>query len=286
VQTFYGQAEKLQMTVAFDCMWRFPNENPVKTTMREDRPLLDEVIKHDNFKDPDFKFQKFFSNLGYRAAWGSLHGDALWKEMYKLKEWYHMRHYLQIDKFDERISMELAIVVALLTLVPQVLLIIYNFLVLSNEQGKLQSINFVTLWDFAFILFFVFRALMMTLTFNDLYDRHSQNLSGLLEYIKLEKTTNKEGGGKTRTSSQDSLAEGEAMSFVEAANEGDASIYKDDEAVQLVETFQKALERFDAPSEFFGMKVDRKVITAFSSTALVILTPQILNIIQDVCKDF
>jgi len=34
------------------------------------------------------------------------------------------------------------------------------------------------------------------------------------------------------------------------------------------------------------MKVDRKVITAFSSTALVILTPQILNIIQDVCKDF
>jgi len=215
--------------------------------------------------------------MGYRAEWGVLHGQKLWSELYKLEEWYHMRHYLQIDKFDERISMELAMVVALISLVPKILIISYNFYVLSSGQSKLQAVNFVALWDFAFILIFIFRALMITLAFNDHYDRHSESLSELSEYIKMEMTVEQTGGG---AGAEPPLAQ------TAPANQKFPKLFEREDAVKFVETFQDALKRFDAPSSFFGMKVNRNLVTGFSSTALLFLAPQILGISQDMLKGF
>merc|ERR1719277_2995695 len=116
---------------------------------------------------------------------------------------------------------------------------------------------------------------MITLAFNDMYDRHKNHLSGLIGYIKLEMTTDKDAGKPKYTL--------EALPTLHEPADGVATtvVYRGDQALQLVQTFMTASERFDAPACFFGMKVDRKVITGFSSTALLLMTPQLLTIVQD-----
>jgi len=286
VTTFHGQEEKFQTAIAFDCMWRFPNENPIKTTMREETPLMDEVEEWKG-KDSEGDVEKAtggepFFDEGYRANFSKDKRDHLLDEVNKLEEWYEMRHYLQIDKFDECISIELAMLVALWTLVPEICVISGNFFMLDRKVSSLQAVNFVTLWDFCFILYYVFRALMITLAFNDLYDRHKDNLRELRDYIQLEiAKAHNNPQANTLWASWGLTNQGDVNADPnnEAQNPGT-------KAINLVDTYINALDRFDAPSSFFGLTVDRKVITGFSSTVLIFFAPQIISIIQDFCKDF
>merc|ERR1712107_15028 len=139
----------------------------------------------------------------------------------------------------------------------------YNFVVLSSGKSKLQPVNFVTLWDFVFILAFVWRALMMTLAFNDHYDRHKESLINLIDHIRLEQTLSVSNKTARDANSAQQQKESDAFSRLGGGD-----------PVKFVETFRTAVERFDAPSSLFGMKVNRNLITGFSSTVLLFLAPQ------------
>jgi len=315
VHAFVGHQKKFQLAVAFDCLWQFPGGNPIKTVMRDTNPLLTEIKEYRDeldFEDPDTGKQ-FFNSNGYRASFGNLHDEDLWNEIYKLGEWYHIRRFLQIDKFDERLGMELAMVVALFALVPELCMAIYNWYQLKGD-AFMQNVNLVLLWDFTFIIIGVFKALMSTLAFNDLYDQHRKNLSLLKQYIKVEMATcgthearnspkasqvvpDGSGGGTgeantwTMAGEKDAGADGSAGG-VGAGATGAAGVcgvakkrrYANKSAWEFVETFQTALEEFDAPSEFLGVTVNRRVITAFSSAALVVLAPQLMEIFKALCS--
>jgi len=315
----WGFAEKFQQTVAFNCMWRFPGEDPMKNVLRDDQPLHIEVELasqkqdegkfscpskcHQNSKTKDLEQGKmqptahhsscddkdvlaaihdgfradggekfFFHTDSYRARFGVLQSQHLWQELYKLQEWFRMRHYIQVDNFDERIAMELAMIVALGSLVPKVAVITYNWIVLSSGQFSLQAVNLVTLWDFLFVVAYIFRSLMITLAFNDMYDLHGQHLQTLMHHVKLEAKKHQEKG--------DTAVESK-ITHTNHAGE-DEEVYTGPEAIILVQSYIDALSRFDQRSAFLGLPVDRKVITGFSSTAVVLLLPQILSVLDQV----
>jgi len=305
VHAFVGHQKKFQLAVAFDCLWQFPGGNPIKTVMRDTNPLLEEIKQYHetelNIEDPEQKGNTFFNHNGYRASFGNLHGEALWKEIYKLGEWYHMRRYLQIDKFDERLGMELAMVVALFALVPELCMAIYNWYQLKGD-AFMQNVNLVLLWDFTFIIIGVFKALMSTLAFNDLYDQHRKSLKLLRQYIKVEMATSQTHvaclmQGEDNDSGVDMIYSnfhnGPSQAARQSAGTGVADAgngkpasqkYEGVFAKEFVETFMTALEEFDAPSEFLGVTVNRRVIAAYTSAALVVLTPQLAEILRALCS--
>jgi len=303
VHAFVGHQKKFQLAVAFDCLWQFPGGNPIKTVMRDTNPLLTEIKEYRDeldFEDPDTGKQ-FFNSNGYRASFGNLHDEDLWNEIYKLGEWYHIRRFLQIDKFDERLGMELAMVVALFALVPELCMAIYNWYQLKGD-AFMQNVNLVLLWDFTFIIIGVFKALMSTLAFNDLYDQHRKSLKLLRQYIKVEMATSQTHvaclmQGEDNDSGVDMIYSnfhnGPSQAARQSAGTGVADAgngkpasqkYEGVFAKEFVETFMTALEEFDAPSEFLGVTVNRRVIAAYTSAALVVLTPQLAEILRALCS--
>jgi len=221
---------------------------------------------------------KLLFREGYRARFGTLHGQMLWDEMYKLHEWFHMRHYIQVDNFDERMSMELAMVVALGTLVPKLCLIMFNYIFAHTTHLFAKAVNIVTLWDFAFIVAFVLRSLMVTLAFNDVYETHKEQLENLKHHVELEEKAHEIRDKDKQRNDKDN---GRHTNFSSKLEE----VYEKGEAVALVQGYIERLDSFDSPSSFFGLRVNRKLMTGLSSTALFVLIPQLVSLFQDADED-
>jgi len=298
VDCFFCQEDQLQLAIAFDSLWQFPNENPIETTMRGQEALIHEVksygeevrrirqSKLDEAENNDPQSRELFNPEGYRATFGAFQGQQLIDEVHKLEEWYSMRRFLQIDSMDDRVSIELAMVVAFLSLVPYLCTHLYRCRV--GEEMSLQALNFVSLWDFSFLMYFVLKALMNTVAFNDLYEQHHNALQALMDQLRVdcarERASNKRPSlrmGRSTVAPDDDASSPSELGFgalspphihVDVPWHGAQDHV---ETIKYVEMYVKALERFDAPLSLFGMTMNRKVVTGFISSVLMIMAPQL-----------
>lgn len=209
---------KFDQLLAFRCMWRFPDENPLDdvnagvekmsdSKIIEKIPTLETceqqdveknegtyILKHSEDRDKHLlsagdaaqgSWAKLQTRL-YRFDFSHRLFRKLFDEVPRLSEWYNMRRYIQIDCVDERIATEMFSTLAVVCLLWKLVMVLINWVSMNSGSGrKLQVVNFESLYDAAAIAILLMLSLTLTLQFNDEFARHHVQVNSLQEHLKL-----------------------------------------------------------------------------------------------------
>eukprot|EP00930_Biecheleria_cincta_P093709 TRINITY_DN8421_c0_g1_i2.p1 TRINITY_DN8421_c0_g1~~TRINITY_DN8421_c0_g1_i2.p1 ORF type:complete len:791 (-),score=110.59 TRINITY_DN8421_c0_g1_i2:342-2714(-) len=245
---FERYRHKFDQLLAFRCMWRFPDENPLEDVnigatkmsgcgllkeiptleqeqQRQDveRQIVPYILTRSDDKDTHLlsaggaapeSWPKLKQRL-YRFDFSHRLFRKLFDEVPRLSEWYNMRRYIQIDCVDERIATEMYSTLAVVCLLWKLVMVLINWMSMNNGEGrKLQIVNFESLYDTVVIAVLLLMSLTLTLQFNDEFARHHQQVCSLQEHLKLV-----HAGDCIKRAKKKQRAEEEAKEHAKAAAE-------------------------------------------------------------------
>lgn len=262
---YLSYSSNLNRFLAFDCLWRFPDEEPldsIQHTHEDSIRVIQVELKQDRkytwFHHKD-KTKDYVADFAIRTF------DELANEVRTLKEWFGMRRYLQLDSIDDRIAAEIFAGISTVTLLPQIIWISSAWVsIVSGGIAKTNAAGVVGLWDTVSLLTLVGANLVLTLQINDIWEAHTQRLNSLKSYLEYK------------------FSEERVHSTGESQVIREESKFKLEAAQVFIEKLTENINRFEKPATFFGLRVDRNLLNGLTSTMGLLLLPNITSLIQQV----
>jgi len=186
-----------------------------------------------------------------------------------LRRWLHMRQYMQIDKIDERVGIEVATTIALLMLLPPVMALVVNLVFVKATVWREQALNLQVAWTMICTLGVVIHSLTVTLNLNDLFEGHKNKLEALQEKMRISKA----------------FEQHELAVKAQAGVDITPSDFETHPSMIMVKTVLENLRKFDRPATLFGFTVNRKVVAGYVVLTLGSTIPEVLVIFQQFFRE-
>jgi hypothetical protein len=209
--------------------------------------------------------------------------------IHKLEMWGDLRKEMQLAQNENKVDMELHLMILGITFICRAAMVVGNFLVLQKGEGrKLQIVNFVVAYDLVIICGILLRCIQVCKDVNDRYAGHIRSLEILQTHVALEENVRarkvarndkkiasikEENAGLTGEQLKAKIAEAELENTPDdGSSEGDKFKY--------VQSFRDKLVAMESPMRLFGIVVNRNLLAALSTTSLTFLLPSVLPLMQ------
>eukprot|EP00746_Dinoflagellata_sp_MGD_P143416 gnl/MRDRNA2_/MRDRNA2_76242_c0_seq1.p1 gnl/MRDRNA2_/MRDRNA2_76242_c0~~gnl/MRDRNA2_/MRDRNA2_76242_c0_seq1.p1 ORF type:complete len:866 (-),score=136.02 gnl/MRDRNA2_/MRDRNA2_76242_c0_seq1:32-2629(-) len=267
-------SENYARLMAFDALWRFPGDNPMLRIGRKDQRLETwlrhsganaiDTIPHIPLADFTKSHPELWPELLHLE--GKVSGAV--SSRYCIQDWLTTREFMQLDFIDERVDMELHIVMGILTLLPKAGVVMANLAVVAKgAEQKMQSSNIVALWELAFLFFVVVHCVQVCMSMNNSWDLHGKNLIALTRHVELESEAVPPEEAKDGWLGLENSIRARGPDGKRPANNLMAALYG-------------VFEMRDSPSKLFGFKVGKAMLGTAVSVALTSVVPQLMLLLS------